>query len=112
MIRLIFISTGLMLANIAAVAEPESPPVEELIEKATRGDTDAQISLAIHYRDGKGVAKDNAEAMRWAHLAADTPGLQIITAADMNNFWRSDHRGELSKGVLSRPAFVVDVPRQ
>jgi len=40
--------------------------------------------------------------------AVATPGLQLITADDMKNFWRSDHYGALSKGVLSRPAFVID----
>jgi len=40
--------------------------------------------------------------------AVATPGLQLITAADLKNFWRSDHYGALSKGVLSRPAFVID----
>ena len=42
--------------------------------------------------------------------AVATPGLQLITAADLKNFWRSDHYGELSKGVLSRPAFVIENP--
>ncbi|WP_397383308.1 hypothetical protein [Prosthecobacter sp.] len=40
--------------------------------------------------------------------AVATPGIQLITADDMKNFWRSDHYGQLSKGVLSRPAFVID----
>jgi hypothetical protein len=40
--------------------------------------------------------------------AVATPGLQLITADDLKNFWRSDHYGALSKGVLSRPAFVTD----
>ena len=40
--------------------------------------------------------------------AVATPGLQLITAADLKNFWRSDHYGALSKGILSRPAFVID----
>lgn len=42
--------------------------------------------------------------------AVATPGLQLITADDLKNFWRSDHYGALSKGVLSRPAFVIDHP--
>lgn len=42
--------------------------------------------------------------------AVATPGLQLITAADLKNFWRSDHYGELSKGVLSRPAFTIGRP--
>lgn len=40
--------------------------------------------------------------------AVATPGLQLITADDLKNFWRSDHYGALSKGVLSRPAFVIE----
>ncbi len=39
--------------------------------------------------------------------AVATPGLQLITAADLKDFWRSDHYGAISKGVLSRPAFVI-----
>src|SRR4051794_12613907 len=63
-------SAGLLVgANVASAAEP--PPTEELIKRASDGDTTAQLSLAVRYRDGKGVARDNAEAMRWAHLAAD-----------------------------------------
>ena len=42
--------------------------------------------------------------------AAATPGIQLITAEDLKNFWRSDHYGALSKGVLSRPAFVIGNP--
>ncbi len=40
--------------------------------------------------------------------AVATPGLQLITAGDLKCFWRSDHYGALSKGILSRPAFVID----
>jgi hypothetical protein len=40
--------------------------------------------------------------------AVATPGIQLITAADLKDFWRSDHYGALSKGVLSRPAFVME----
>ena len=42
--------------------------------------------------------------------AVATPGLQLITAADLKDFWRSDHYGALSKGVLSRPAFIIETP--
>lgn len=42
--------------------------------------------------------------------AVATPGLQLITAADLKDFWRSDHYGDLAKGVLSRPAFAIDHP--
>jgi len=42
--------------------------------------------------------------------AIATPGLQLITAADLKHYWRSDHYGELSKNVLSRPALVISAP--
>jgi tetratricopeptide (TPR) repeat protein len=42
--------------------------------------------------------------------AVATPGLQLISAADLKDFWRSDHYGELSKGILSRPAFAIETP--
>ncbi len=43
--------------------------------------------------------------------AVASPGLQLITADDLKNFWRSDHYGAISKGVLSRPAFVIDLTK-
>ena len=42
--------------------------------------------------------------------AVATPGLQLITATGLKDFRRSDHNGVLSKGVLSRPAFVIEQP--
>lgn len=42
--------------------------------------------------------------------AIATPGLQLISADDLKHYWRSDHYGELSGGVLSRPAIVMDRP--
>lgn len=42
--------------------------------------------------------------------AVATPGLQLVTAAELKNFWRSDYYGAQAKGVLSRPAFVIEQP--
>ena len=42
--------------------------------------------------------------------AVATPGLQLITAEDLKDFWRSDYYGEKANAVLSRPAFVIDKP--
>lgn len=52
------------------------------------------------------IAKDDLYIL--CNPAIATPGLQLITAADLKNFWRSDYYGARSKGVLSRPAFVID----
>ena len=40
--------------------------------------------------------------------AVTTPGLQLITATDLKDFWRSDYYGEKANAVLSRPAFVME----
>jgi TPR repeat protein len=42
--------------------------------------------------------------------AVATPGLQLITAADLKDFWRSDYYGAKANAVLSRPAFVIELP--
>jgi TPR repeat protein len=42
--------------------------------------------------------------------AVATPGLQLITAADLKNFWRSDYYGARANAVLSRPAFIIEQP--
>jgi TPR repeat protein len=60
------VCSGLLLA--AAAAEP---PTAVLLDQANQGDAAAQLALAIRYRDAKGVENDYAEAMRWAHRAAD-----------------------------------------
>jgi len=52
------------------------------------------------------IAEENLYIL--CNPAVATPGLQLITADDLKNFWRSDHYGALSKGILSRPAFVID----
>jgi TPR repeat protein len=68
------LSTALFLASLMAgslAPAADTLPINELLAKAARGDTHAQVSLAVRYRDGDGVKQDYAEAMRWAHLAAD-----------------------------------------
>ena len=65
---------ALFLAMIPLAAQgqtDDSPEIKSLISKATQGDAKAQADLAVRYRDGKGVAKDEAAAMQWAHRAAD-----------------------------------------
>jgi TPR repeat protein len=69
--KMLSITVPVVLLAGADVALPAEPPTAELIVKASGGDAGAQLSLAVRYRDGKGVARDDAEAMRWAHLAAD-----------------------------------------
>ncbi len=52
------------------------------------------------------IAEENLYIL--CNPAVATPGLQLITAADLKDFWRSDHYGNLSNGVLARPAFIIN----
>jgi tetratricopeptide (TPR) repeat protein len=51
------------------------------------------------------IAKDDLYIL--CNPAVVTPGIQLITADDLKNFWRSNYYGAQAKGVLSRPAFVI-----
>ena len=62
---------GVRAPAAARPAPGEEAPLESLIARATKGDVRAQVELAYRYRDGTGTKRDYAEAVRWAHLAAD-----------------------------------------
>jgi len=66
---ILFCSLLIAGANVPLYAD--APSISELTDRAAKGDTAAQLSLAVRYRDGKGVEKNNAEALRWGHMAAD-----------------------------------------
>lgn len=42
-----------------------------LLGRAAEGDAEAQVHLGLAYRDGDGVPRDEAEAVRWFRLSAD-----------------------------------------
>ncbi len=48
----------------------KSKAVAALLRGASRGDADAMIRLSAVYLCGQGVARDAAEALRWAQAAA------------------------------------------
>lgn len=57
--------------SLAVPFADESIEMDALRKCAANGDDGSQLDLASRYRDGKGVEKDKAEAMPWAHRAAD-----------------------------------------
>jgi len=59
------------LTTTLAVCAEETVDSKALTALAEAGDTSAQVELAVRYRDGRGLAKDSALAMRWGHRAAD-----------------------------------------
>jgi S1-C subfamily serine protease len=51
--------------------EVNSKAIEEIKTKAEKGDAQAQYSLGACYSDGRGVAHDSAEAVKWCRKAAE-----------------------------------------
>ena len=67
--------TAVLLATLfmcaTTMSADEVGEFQTLRSRAENGDAAAQAELAFRYRDGKGVAKNDAESMKWAHRAAD-----------------------------------------
>ncbi len=76
--RKLTLFAALSLTAARLVYADGTPPSGDLIAKASQGDTAAQLSLAYRCRDGKGIKKDYAEALRWAHLAADQGNVEAM----------------------------------
>jgi len=66
---------AVVLCMTQAVVEgqeiPSSKQIAEWREKAAKGDAAAQFNLGIMYDFGRGVVKDEAEAVKWYRKAAD-----------------------------------------
>ena len=61
----------LIVSSVLSYAASDPTDLNALLKRAESGDATAAHELACRYRDGIGVEKDDAEAMRWAHQAAD-----------------------------------------
>jgi len=59
------------LRRLAEIRESEKAVISEIVSKAESGSVDAQILLAQMYEEGKGVMKDQENALRWYRRAAD-----------------------------------------
>jgi hypothetical protein len=73
--RLIF--TLLLASSVAVVqlaaqqTKADQKPIGEVKAKAEAGDAQSQVELGIRYAEGKGVAKDQVEAVKWYRKAAE-----------------------------------------
>src|ERR1019366_8738746 len=62
---------ALALAQSSAQTSAKQKAIANLKEVAYAGDANAQIQLGLIYLTGDGVAKDDAEALKWLRKAAD-----------------------------------------
>jgi len=79
MTRTALVFTAMLVFSLSANAQAPSPRTpassaadfRETKVQAEKGDPVAQLSLADFYREGVVVARDYAEALKWARKAAD-----------------------------------------
>jgi len=73
--RLIF--TLLLASSVAVVqlaaqqTKADQRPLKEVRAKAEAGDAESQAELGLRYEQGKGVAKDQVEAVKWVRKGAE-----------------------------------------
>jgi TPR repeat protein len=59
------------LAQSSNQPSPKQKAIADLKEVAYAGNVNAQVQLGVIYLTGDGVPKDDKEAMKWLHMAAD-----------------------------------------
>ena len=69
-LRLLMIC-GALLTALGAPLSAQAPDFAETKKRAEAGDASAQYNLGVMYRNGNGVPKDDAEAVKWYRKAAD-----------------------------------------
>src|ERR1022692_4899660 len=60
-----------LLAQSSVETSAKQKAIANLKEVAYAGDSNAQVQLGLIYLTGDGVAKDDAEALKWLRKAAD-----------------------------------------
>ncbi|MFM7604513.1 MAG: tetratricopeptide repeat protein, partial [Prosthecobacter sp.] len=68
---MILATLPIALVSLLMIVDLPAKDIAELQNRASGVDAKAQLELAISLRDGKGIAKDDTQAMQWAHKAAD-----------------------------------------
>ena len=70
----ILFATALAFSVLGAGFSGADPgaEIEALTKQAEQGDAQAALVLGMHYRDGRGVKRDDVEALKWYRRCADT----------------------------------------
>jgi hypothetical protein len=91
--RLVFTVLLLLSAAVfqlrAQKIKTDQKPLEEVKAKAEAGDADSENRLGLRYANGRGVAKDYVEAVKWYRKAAEQND-----ADAQNNLGNSYHNGQ------------------
>ena len=66
-----FVATAALVLSAGPLWSQANQHLSDLRHAAEQRDVDAQVKLGITYEEGRGVPKDEAEAVRWFRLAAE-----------------------------------------
>ena len=80
----------------AATSNAPSETLEQVRKAAEKGDAVAQYNLGLRYVDGRGVAKDAAEAVKWFRKSAEQ--------GNANGQFELGYRYESGKGITKNGA--------
>ena len=69
----------LCFAFVPSLALGQTAKIDDLREKAEKGDAGAQISLGLMYANGEGVPEDDVEAVKWYRKAAEQGHDEALT---------------------------------
>jgi TPR repeat protein len=68
---LFLVASGLVAGQSSGQASSRQKAIADLKQMAYAGDMASQLRLGVIYLTGDGVAKDDAEALKWLRMAAD-----------------------------------------
>ena len=67
-----FVAVAVLVALALCVpVQAQTPEIDALRARAEAGDAEAQYDLGNMYAFGRGVTRDDAEAVRWLRLATE-----------------------------------------
>ena len=97
--RLIRIATAVIVAGgLAVMVLSAQDNLDTVRQAADQGDATAQFNLGVMYTNGRGVLKNDAEAVRWYRLAADQG---LAEAQVVLGIMYANGRGVLKDSVLA-----------
>jgi hypothetical protein len=70
-LRIVAVVVVLTALALCVPVQAQTPELDALRARSEQGDADAQFILGVMYDNGRGVAQNDAKAVRWFRLAAE-----------------------------------------
>ena len=99
---------GLDFASGAGVPQDYTQAAQCYAQAAEQDHSSAQLNLAMLYRQGQGVARDDAKSLMWLTKAANlgNADAQYMLGVQQHLFWRDLSRGASAEGRIEALKWV------